>query len=72
MRFRKHKGVAPNFVVGLKDMDLEVGNTAAVAGKLTNKSKLKKLINKLRLIFQKNVDIIYMNVRIQKIYPKMF
>lgn len=41
MRSRKHKGAPPTFVIGLEDMELKAGNTAAVAGKASNKSKQK-------------------------------
>jgi hypothetical protein len=33
------KGVAPNFVIGLEDMELRAGDTAAVTGKLQPKSE---------------------------------
>lgn len=59
------KGIAPNFIVGLKDMDMEIGDSAAFAGKtIINKSKN---INKIKNQFlQKNLGI-YMNVKMQKL-----
>ncbi|TKR69840.1 hypothetical protein L596_021941 [Steinernema carpocapsae] len=35
----KRKGAAPNFVIGLEDMELKAGDTAAVAGKLAKRRR---------------------------------
>lgn len=43
------KGAAPAFVFGLEDMDLHVGERAAVAGKLARRMHFLSFLNRIVL-----------------------